>query len=173
MVVRDRDCNRSYLVDRWPVAAGILTRYMEASKTWLTKKRFLKLLAISFGLLGCFFGAMAGLRIEQIFTQDSFSLGWGRKCSGFWWDHALLFSFISGGFGFVLEFFGLLLVDRATETLTAEKPFRELKLIPNDPRSQVAQTPNKKLVTGFLIGLLLVGVALNRRHKKPGSLKSL
>ena len=71
-------------------------------------RRNLTLAGITSGLIGCCFGLTAAWKIEHMFTENSLSLGWGKAHSGFWWDHALLFSFAFGSLAFILEFIAVL-----------------------------------------------------------------
>jgi hypothetical protein len=72
-------------------------------------RRNITFAAIICGLVGCAFGLMAAWKIENMFTENSFSIGWGKAHTGFWWDHALLLSFGSGSVAFVLEFIAVVL----------------------------------------------------------------
>jgi hypothetical protein len=74
----------------------------------LSVRRKLTLAAIISGLIGCSFGLMAAWKIEHMFTENSFSLGWGKAHSGFWWDHALFLSFAFASLAFILEFIAVL-----------------------------------------------------------------
>jgi hypothetical protein len=96
--------------------------------------RKLTFAAVIFGFLGCCFGAMAAWKIEHMFTESSFSLGWGKDYSGFWWDHALLISFLLGGSAFILEFFAVRLDKRGHCRESAEREQSQQKLpIPSHP----------------------------------------
>ncbi len=70
----------------------------------LDKRKKFTFAAIICGFIGAGFGMFAAWRIEQMFTVDSFSLGFGKQYNSWFWNHSLILSFAFGALAFLLEF---------------------------------------------------------------------
>jgi cell division protein FtsX len=75
-------------------------------------RRFFIAAGLLFGLTGAAIGVAAAWRIEQIFTANSFRIGYGKEYDTWFWNHSLIVSFCLVLVGFICESIAFLLESR-------------------------------------------------------------